>query len=103
MILNLWATVGGIRISNLFLLMNRMICGAFTRSQGTSASRLLGFASAQDGIPTLLELRLLCLNHIDTLFSGLKEADTSSGHSDGSIGASVHRILTASLLASQIA
>ena len=52
----------------------RMLCGAFTRSQSTSASRLLGFASAEDGKLTLLQMRLLCLKHIDTLFCGLKQA-----------------------------
>jgi len=48
-------------------------CGAFTRAQATSASRSLGFASAEDGRSTLLQMRLLCLQHIDALFRRRKE------------------------------
>jgi hypothetical protein len=54
--------------------ITRSMCGAFTHSQATSASRLLGFASVEDGAPTLLQMRLLCLQHVDTLFRGLKPA-----------------------------
>jgi hypothetical protein len=51
----------------------RTLCGAFTQSQATAAAKQLGFASATDGRPTMLQIRLLCLQHIDTLFSSLKE------------------------------
>jgi hypothetical protein len=54
--------------------LTRMLCDAFTRSQACAASRLLGFPSAEDGKSTLLQVRLLCLKHIDSLFRGLKRA-----------------------------
>ncbi len=51
----------------------RTLCGAFTKSQATAAAKQLGFASAADGRPTMLQIRLLCLQHIDTLFGSLKK------------------------------
>ena len=52
----------------------RLICGAFTNRQAAAAAKSLGFDSAEAGRATLRQLRLLCLEHIDKVFSDRKEA-----------------------------
>ena len=55
--------------------LTRLICGAFTNGQATSAAKALGFDSSQSGRSTLRQLRLLCLEHIDKVYnSSRKEA-----------------------------
>ena len=51
----------------------RLICGAFTNRQATAAAKSLGFDSAEAGRATLRQLRLLCLEHIEKVFSDRKE------------------------------
>ena len=51
----------------------RLICGAFTNRQATAAAKSLGFDPAEAGRATLRQLRLLCLEHIETVFSDQKE------------------------------
>jgi hypothetical protein len=51
----------------------RLICGAFTNRQATAAAKSLGFDPAEAGRATLRQLRLLCLEHIKTVFSDRKE------------------------------
>jgi hypothetical protein len=53
--------------------LTRLICGAFTNRQATAAAKSLGFDSAEAGRATLRQLRLLCLEHIETEFSDQKE------------------------------
>jgi hypothetical protein len=57
--------------------LTRVMCGAFSRAQENAATRALGFPSAEEGRPTLLRLRLLCLEHVQQLFSDLKKAACS--------------------------
>ena len=52
----------------------RLICGAFTNRQATAAARSLGFDPAETGRTTLRQLRLLCLEHIEKVYSSRKEA-----------------------------
>ena len=51
----------------------RLICGAFTNRQATAAAKSHGLDSAEAGRATLRQLRLLCLEHIETVFSDRKE------------------------------
>jgi hypothetical protein len=51
----------------------RLICGAFTNRQATAAAKSLGFDSAEAGRASLRQLCLLCLEHIETVFSDRKE------------------------------
>ena len=44
----------------------RAHAAALKNTNATSASRLLGFASAEDSKAILLQMRLLCLKHIDS-------------------------------------
>ena len=53
--------------------LTRLICGAFTNRQATAAAKSLGFDSAEAGRATLRQLRLLCLEHIEKVFSDRKE------------------------------
>ena len=54
--------------------LTRLICGAFTNRQATAAAaKSLGFYSAEAGRATLRQLRLLCLEHIEKVFSDRKE------------------------------
>jgi hypothetical protein len=50
----------------------RLLCGAFTNGQATSAAKALGFDPAEKGRSTLRQLRLLCLEHIDKMYSSRK-------------------------------
>ncbi len=50
------------------------MCGAFSAAQATAAARTLGFQPTADGRSTLHELRLLCLERVEKLFSSQKEA-----------------------------
>jgi hypothetical protein len=52
----------------------RLLCGAVTQSQASTAARLLGFPSAEDGRETLHQLRLLCLEHLNKFYCSRKEA-----------------------------
>jgi hypothetical protein len=54
--------------------LTRLICGAFTNGQATSAAKALGFDPAEKGCSTRRQLRLLCLEHIDEVYSTRKEA-----------------------------
>jgi len=45
--------------------LTRLICGAFTNGQATSAAKAFGFDPSQSGRSTLRQLRLPCLEHID--------------------------------------
>ena len=53
--------------------LTRLICGAFTNRQATAAAKSLGFDSAEAGRATLRQLRLLCLEHIEKVFSDRME------------------------------
>ena len=53
--------------------LTRLICGAFTNRQASAAAKSLGFDSAEAGRATLRQLRLLCLEHIEKVFSDRKE------------------------------
>jgi len=50
------------------------MAGAFTRRQSNSASKLIGFLSAEDGGPTFLRLRLQCLESIGQAYRNWKVA-----------------------------
>ena len=51
-----------------------LLVGAFTRRQANAAAKSAGFASGEDGRACLLQLRLLCLEHISRFFGRWKEA-----------------------------
>ena len=51
-----------------------LLVGAFTRRQANAATKLAGFASAEDGRATLLRLRLRCLEHVQKAYGRWKEA-----------------------------
>ena len=50
------------------------MCGAFSAAQATSAARTLRFQPTADGRSTLHDLRLLCLERVEKLFSSQKKA-----------------------------
>jgi ribonuclease HI len=54
-------------------LQTRVLCGAFSREQENAAARALGFPSILDSRATLLQVRLLCLEHIQR-FHGRRKA-----------------------------
>lgn len=54
--------------------LSRMLVGAFTCRQANTASKHVGFASADDGRATFLRIQLLCLDHIEIAYRNWKAA-----------------------------
>ena len=54
--------------------LTRLMCGAFSRHQESAAAKSLGFLTAEEGRDTLRQLRVLCLEHIQRVYSALKAA-----------------------------
>ena len=77
MLLSLFPFTTSTCAADLHRHLTRLVCGAFTQSQAAIASKLMGFDSIDEDRHTLVRMRLLCLQHLDTLFSGLKKASRS--------------------------
>jgi len=73
MLLSLFPIAAGTSLAGQQLHSSRLLCGAFTRRQARAAGRSLGFATAEDGLPPLIKLRMQCLEHCNTFFSHRKE------------------------------
>ena len=53
---------------------SRCLIGAYTHRECTSAAKTLGINDLEEGRSILTQLRLISLDHIDTLYSKLKAA-----------------------------
>ena len=73
MLLSIFPLSASASVAEIHRHLTRVMCGAYTRSQATTASKLMSFDSIDEGRHTLVQMRLLCLQHLDTLFGGLKE------------------------------
>src|SRR5665648_691107 len=73
MLLSLFPIAAGTSLAEQQLHSTRLMCGVFTRRQARAAGRSLWFATAEDGLPPLIKLRMQCLEHCNTFFSHRKE------------------------------
>jgi hypothetical protein len=80
MLLCLFPIPAGATVAEQQLHSTRLLCGAFTSAQARAATKLLGFASAEDGRLSLVHLRLRCLEHCTTFFSDRKERAIAAAH-----------------------
>ena len=73
MLLSLFPNVASAPVEEQRRHLTRLICGAFTNRQASAAAKSLGFDPAEAGRAILRQLRLLCLEHIEKMFSDRKE------------------------------
>lgn len=58
--------------------LTTILCGAFTSSQVSAASKTLGFPRAADSHATMLQLRLLCVERIQQHYASRKQAEAAA-------------------------
>ena len=73
LLLSLFPNVASAPVEEQRRHLTRLICGAFTNRQASAAAKSLGFDPAEAGRAILRQLRLLCLEHIEKMFSDRKE------------------------------